>query len=159
MPNAIVTASTDAVGERDPRRVAAHERDAVVERRAPQLVAADAQHRAGEIDADHARRAPAARVRAAIARSAVPVQRSSTRSRAGQLQRPDRAAPPAAIDAGAQQVIEEIVAAGDRVEHPRDALGRLGDRFGHDDWPEIASTLQVASALTLVTAPLPVHGG
>ena len=33
----------------------------------------------------------------------------------------NRPPPPAAIDAGAQQVVEQIVAPGDRVEHPGDA--------------------------------------
>ena len=72
-----------------------------------------------------ARRRP--RRRAAIARSAVPVHRSSTRSRP--VSASDRIArlPPAAIDAGAQQVVEEIVARGDRVEHARDALRRFRD--------------------------------
>ena len=46
---------------------------------------------------------------------------------AGQRQRLNRALPPAAIDARAQQMIEEIVAARDRIEHPRDASGRLGE--------------------------------
>ena len=74
-------------------------------------------------------RAPraASRVRAAIARSAVPVHRSSTRSSPGQLQRPDRRAPPAAIDAGAEQMVQQIVAPGDGVEHSGDARRTLGE--------------------------------
>ena len=39
---------------------------------------------------------------------------------------------PAPIDSGAQQVIEEIVAARNRIEHARDAIGCLGNQFVHD---------------------------
>ena len=62
MPNAIVTASTDGPRAGSASRRRGRGRPAR-RGRPPQLVAADAQHRAGEIDADHARGARRARPR------------------------------------------------------------------------------------------------
>ena len=99
---------------RNPGRVGAQRvvRDRSDGPRRRSLAAADAEAwRLREVDADDARGAQAdARRSAAIARSAVPVQRSRTRSASGERQRADRALPPAAIDPGAQQMIEKIVA-------------------------------------------------
>ena len=122
MPKPIVTASTDASAERNARRVAAHQRDASIERsRAQSSAGRPAASRRRNRRRPPARAGRLTRARAAIARSPVPVHRSSTRSRP--VSRSERMArlPPAPIDAGAEQMIEEIVAAGDRVEHARDA--------------------------------------
>ena len=70
-----------AIRERNARRVAAHQRDPVGQPPLPDFVLSDAQHRLREIDADDARGRRLRLERAAIARSAVPVHRSSTRSR------------------------------------------------------------------------------
>ena len=81
-------------------------------------------------------RAPARASAAAIAKSAVPVQRSTMRASPARSQLADRARAPALVEAGAEDVIEEVVAAGDRVEHRRDARGGLveGDRHA-DGYP------------------------
>ena len=47
----------------------------------------------------------------------MPVQRSSTVSRPVKLQRADRPLSPLLVEARAEQMIEEIVALGDRIEH------------------------------------------
>ena len=50
---------------------------------------------------------------------AVPVHRSSTRAPACERERIHRAVPPAAIEAGTEHVIQQVVARRDRVEHAR----------------------------------------
>jgi len=112
-----------AIGNRDARRVAAHQRDATFEPLA--LRAFSARHEHPPAKSTPMTRAAAGRASAAaIARSPVPVHKSSTRS-VRQPQRLESRGGANAIDAGAEQVVEEIVAAGDRVEHAGDAFGRF----------------------------------
>ena len=124
MPNATVTASTDC--EATGTRVASP-RTSVTPRPAEDEASFcwPTRSMAPAKSTPTTRLAPGRASRAAIARSAVPVQRSTTRSLPGELQGSDRAAPPAAIDAGAQQVVEKIVSAGNGVEHAGDPFGRL----------------------------------
>ena len=69
------------IGQRQAGRIAARQVDARRERRRPDLLEREAQHLAGEVDADDlARLRPGAASTASIARSAVPVHTSSTRS-------------------------------------------------------------------------------
>ena len=103
-----------------------------IRRRAGVFVAADPQHLAGKIDADDA---PGARrpVRWPPGRDPqCPCTESSTVSRAGELQRRDRARTPSAVEAGAEHMIQQIVPAGDRVKHPGDTGGflRWRERLG-----------------------------
>ena len=122
MPNAIVTASHERVAHRD----------RASRRRAPAGCARSSAARAQLARARARSIAPAkstpttdaprrARARPRSRGRAVPVQRSSTRSPAGQRSASTARVAPAAIEAGAEQMIEEVVARGDRVEHARDA--------------------------------------
>ena len=56
---------------------------------------------------------------------------SSTRSLPVKLERADRALSPRPVDPGAQDVVEEVVPAGNGIEHAFDASGRLVGRAGH----------------------------
>ena len=49
---------------------------------------------------------------------------------AGEHQRPNRGSAPAAIDAGAQEMVEKVVARRDRIEHAGDAIRRLVGSWG-----------------------------
>ena len=110
---------TIASRDRDARRVAAHQPDRAARADAPRTFAsAEPQHLAGEIDADD-RRAGRARARP---RSRGRRCRCTGRARArpaASAQRVDRAVAPAPIEAGAEHVIEQVVARRDRVEHRR----------------------------------------
>ena len=100
MPNAIVTRVHRSVGHRQAHRVAA---DQLHARRQPgrgDLVARRARSISPAKSTPTTRAAPGRAVAAPIATSAVPVHTSSSRSRAGQRQRLDRAPPPVAIEAG-----------------------------------------------------------
>ena len=110
----------------DARRVAADERHAIGKPGARDLPASDAQHRAGEIDADHARRGrPRAHRRdREVGGAGAEIEHPLA---AGERERPDRALAPPRVDAGAEQMVQEVVPRRDRVEHPGNALGRLGD--------------------------------
>ena len=129
----------DAEGDGHARRPSRRPPAGASRRRAPAARAATARPRrpcrgraaASPRRSPRRRPAPApGRCRAApIATSAVPVQTSSSRSRAGQRQRLDGAAPPVAVEAGREQPVEQVVARGDRVEHPGDARRRLVERL------------------------------
>ena len=70
-------------------------------------------------------RARAVAAPAPIATSAVPVQTSSSLSRPVNCSARNRAPAPVAIEAAGQNRVEQVVAAGDRVEHARDLRRRL----------------------------------
>ena len=116
-----------AVVERDARRVAAHESDPIVHAAAPDLVAA---RRAASPARNRRRRRAAAGGRAsmaAIARSAVPVHRSSTRSRpvsdsAWIARLRQRRSMPAL-----SRWLRRSYRAGNRIEHARDARWGFGE--------------------------------
>ena len=76
-------------------------------------------------------RLPSTAVAVAIARSAVPVHRVDDVRAGPKSQLPHGARPPTRVQADAQGVIEKIVPAGNRVEHRRDARGRLVGGFPH----------------------------
>ena len=128
MPNATVTAST--LPSRTGSRIASP-RTSAIRRSSPAartLLQPERQHRAGEVDADHARGAAGPPRRASSATSAVPVQTSSSVSRPVSRSDANRPRAPAAVDAGAEEVVEQVVARRDRIEHPGDAIGRLVGR-------------------------------
>ena len=129
MPNAMVTASTAPFMIGHTRRVATNERHAVGETPLQQLLAPDAQHRGGKVDADHARgvRRRGPRGDRQIRGAGAEVQHALV---ACELQGPDRRATPPPIDASAEQVIQEVVPPRDGIEHCR--------RCASDSWTDQA---------------------
>ena len=84
---------------------------------------AEREHRVREVDAnDAAGAAPRRAFQRHVRRAGAHIQQ---RFAPGERQRADRPRPPAPVDAGAQDMIEKVVARRDRVEHPGDAVGSL----------------------------------
>src|SRR5439155_19724479 len=101
--------------DRNARRIGSNERDARVDAGAADLLAPDAQHRLGEIDADDesGRRPGRAGGERDVGGTGAQIDDALP---AGEVQGRDGAPPPPAIDPGAEQVIEEIVPGRNRVE-------------------------------------------
>ena len=120
-----VTASADALATG--RRMASPRTSAMRSSSpaARTLRSAERQHRAGEIHADHARRARrpgAPRLERDIGRAGAT---STSVSRPVSCSESIALRAPAPVDPGAEQVIEQVVARRDRIEHAGDAIGRL----------------------------------
>ena len=116
------------VGQRDLRRVAAHQPDGRPGGMLVKLRSPEAQHRAGEVDADDAAGASTRLAdggKRQVARAGAEVH---DRFPATQRERVDGPSPPTPIESGAQESIERVVAGCDRVEHARDAAGVLPQR-------------------------------
>jgi hypothetical protein len=80
------------------------------------------EHRTREVDTDDMRRRPWASTgfERHVRR---PTAHIDKRLSASELERSDRRRAPASIDAGTEEMVEEIVPRGDRIEHPCDAIG------------------------------------
>ena len=128
MPKATVTASAlpSAAGSR-----IASPRTSAIRRLLPaaaHLVQPDApasrrrsRRRAPRRRAGRRPRAPRPRCRADV----------DQRLAAGQPQRRDRLRPPPPVDAGAEQLVQQVVPRRDRIEHPGDAIGSLVGSLAH----------------------------
>ena len=103
MPKAIVAASTDAVGDRQAHRVAAHQRDAARLARPRATLSRPSVSIAPAKSTPTTRAAPPVARAAPSATSAVPVQTSSSVSRPVSCSDAIARAPPAPIEAGAEQ--------------------------------------------------------
>jgi len=88
------------------------------------LLLTDAQHRRGEVNADDA---SGWRLTRSSSDREVGGSRAEIKDALASCegQGANCGTTPASVDAGAQQVIEEVVPAGNRVEHAGDTLGRL----------------------------------
>jgi hypothetical protein len=88
------------------------------------LLSRPSQHRAGEINAEHARGAArsAGRSDRNIAGAGAHVKQRFTSRKS---QRLNRTPPPVAIETGREHAVQQIVTRRNRVEHTRDAIGRL----------------------------------
>ena len=152
MPKATVTASADrsAAG-----RLVASPRTSVtrLSSRRRRSLAAPTPSIAPAKSTPMTRRAAGECVTAAIATSPVPVHTSITRFSTGELQRFNRALAPALVDAGAEKVVEEIVALGDGVEHAGDFLRRLGD-IDHRSPPVITKRPSRLSRMVYYRSPI-----
>ena len=113
-----------ALGNRQPHRVTAYQHDAALFAGGGNLVAAEREHRTGEIHAQYTRSAatPLACFERHVSSAGADIdQRLST----GELQRSDRSRPPALVDPSAEQMIQQVVTRRDRVEHAGNAIRRL----------------------------------
>ena len=114
------------IADGNARGIAAHERNARGQAAPAQFVEADAQHRAGEVHADYARgRFRVQRRDRQIGRAGAQVEDARLLR---QMRLAHRARAPSRVETGAEEVIEEVVASRDRIEHRRDAIGGLVER-------------------------------
>ena len=111
-------------------RVGAHQADPAAEAPRAELAGGVAEHAGGEVDAHDPRRAAAAATQGdgEIRRSRAEVEDPLG---ARQAQRADSARPPPPVEAAAQQMVEQVVAPRDGVEHRGDAIRRLVDHPVH----------------------------
>ena len=114
------------IGHGDAHRVSPNERNPAARHRACRtLPRPSLQHLAGKIDADHAAaRDPSHGGQREIRRTGAEIEHAGA---GRQFERIHGHVAPAPIEARAQNVIQQVVARRDRVEHARDAAGRLVD--------------------------------